>query len=122
MASTEQATPVALPPAAAPEDLDWRGLALCAEVDPELWFPRKGEPSAPAKLLCGRCDVRAECLEYALEMNEQFGVWGGLSTKERMALRRRRKLSHALRQAGASLPYELDEPGCGLSALGGEAA
>lgn len=122
MATTEGAAPVVLPAAAAPEDLDWRGSALCAEVDPELWFPRKGEPSAPAKLLCGRCDVRAECLEYALEMNEQFGVWGGLSTKERMTLRRRQRLRHALRRAGASLPYELDKPGCGLATQGGEAA
>jgi WhiB family redox-sensing transcriptional regulator len=100
----------------------WRELALCAQVDPELWFPEKGESPAAAKLLCGRCEVRAECLELALETNEQFGIWGGLSSKERRGLRRRRRLRLALQRAGAALPFDLDEPGCGLSLPGGEAA
>jgi len=103
-------------------DRDWRELALCTQVDPELWFPVKGESPAAAKLLCGRCEVRAECLEFALDSNEQFGVWGGLSSDERRALRRRRRLRRALERAGAPLPFELGEPGCGLSLPGGEAA
>jgi len=100
----------------------WLDSALCLQFDGDMWFPEKGASPAPAKLLCGRCDVRAECLEYALETNEEFGIWGGLSTAERRTLRRRRRLRRTLERAGAPLPFELDEPGCGLSATGGEAA
>lgn len=73
-------------------DEQWRDIALCAEVDPELWFPERGEPSTAAKLVCGWCPVRAECLAFALERNEQFGVWGGLSAMERRRLRRALRL------------------------------
>lgn len=69
-------------------DESWREMALCAQVDPELWFPEMGEPSAAAKLICGWCEVRAECLAFALANNEQYGVWGGLSVKDRQFLRR----------------------------------
>lgn len=91
MFRTEQAAPVVLPAAAALEDVDWRDLALCAEVDPELWFPGKGASNRAAKLVCGACEVRAECLAVALEANEQYGVWGGLSPNERRRLRRRHR-------------------------------
>ena len=101
---------------------DWRELALCLQFNGDMWFPEKRESPAAAKLLCGRCDVRAECLEFALGTNEDYGIWGGLSTAERKALRRRRRLRRALDRAGVALPFELDKPGCGLSAPGGEAA
>jgi WhiB family redox-sensing transcriptional regulator len=101
---------------------DWRELALCLQFNGDVWFPEKGESPAAAKLLCGRCEVRAECLEFALDTNEDYGIWGGLSTAERKSLRRRRRLRRALDRAGVALPFELDEPGCGLSAPGGEAA
>jgi WhiB family redox-sensing transcriptional regulator len=101
---------------------DWRELALCLQFNGDLWFPEKGESPAAAKLLCGRCDARAECLEFALDTNEDYGIWGGLSTAERKALRRRRRLRRALDRAGVAVPFDLDEPGCGLSAPGGEAA
>lgn len=68
---------------------DWRDLALCAEIDPELFFPEKGESSGPAKRVCAGCEVRAECLQYALDHGERFGVWGGLSERERRELGRR---------------------------------
>ena len=67
---------------------DWRDLALCAEVDPELFFPDKGESSRPAKRMCAGCEVRAECLQDALDHGERFGVWGGLSERERRELAR----------------------------------
>jgi WhiB family redox-sensing transcriptional regulator len=67
---------------------DWRALALCAEVDPELFFPNKGESSRPAKRICAVCEVRAECLQDALDRGEQFGVWGGTSERERRVLAR----------------------------------
>lgn len=57
--------------------------ALCAQTDPELFHPAKGEPTAPAKRVCAACPVRAECREYALRRHEPHGVWGGLSARER---------------------------------------
>ena len=67
---------------------DWRDLALCAQTNPESFFPDKGESPRPAKRVCAACEVRAECLQYALDRGERFGVWGGLSERERRALAR----------------------------------
>jgi hypothetical protein len=64
----------------------WRDLARCAETDPEMFFPEKGESVRPAKRVCAGCEVRAECLQDALDRGERFGVWGGLSERERRAL------------------------------------
>jgi WhiB family transcriptional regulator, redox-sensing transcriptional regulator len=63
--------------------------ALCAETDPEAFFPEKGGSFREAKRICTGCEVRAECLEYALANDERFGVWGGLSERERHRIRRR---------------------------------
>jgi WhiB family transcriptional regulator, redox-sensing transcriptional regulator len=80
---------------AAPEDLSWMDRGLCTEVGGDLFFPAKGEPSAPAKSVCRGCEVRAECLEYALahggEPWARHGVWGGLSERERRQESRRRQ-------------------------------
>jgi WhiB family redox-sensing transcriptional regulator len=65
---------------------DWTELALCAQVDPDAWFPPKGGNVAQPKAVCRQCPVRAECLEYALEHGERFGVWGGLTERERRPL------------------------------------
>jgi WhiB family redox-sensing transcriptional regulator len=70
-------------------DVGWQLRALCSQMDPELWFPEPWEDEAPAKAVCGRCPVRAACLAYALDTNEQHGVWGGLSPEERREARRR---------------------------------
>lgn len=71
---------------------DWRDSALCAQVDPEAWFPAKGQPNKDAKRICRSCEVRVECLEYALSQEEdEPGVWGGLSERERRRLRRERR-------------------------------
>jgi WhiB family redox-sensing transcriptional regulator len=88
----------------------WRDLALCAQTDPEAFFPDKGESSAPAKKVCGRCEVRAECLQEALDRNERFGVWGGLSERERRVLARqpnpvRHCPRHGLAMAGGPVLY-----------------
>jgi WhiB family redox-sensing transcriptional regulator len=66
----------------------WMSQALCTEVDPEAFFPEHGERNKDAKRVCAKCDVRAECLDYALDNNELYGVWGGLSGYERTNLRR----------------------------------
>jgi WhiB family redox-sensing transcriptional regulator len=67
---------------------DWRDLALCAQTDPEAFFPDKGESTAAAKKVCAVCEVRAECLQDALDRHEMYGVWGGLSERERRVLAR----------------------------------
>jgi len=66
----------------------WHDLARCAETDPEMFFPENGESARPAKRVCGGCEVRAECLQDALDRGERFGVWGGLSERERRVLAR----------------------------------
>lgn len=70
------------------EPLGWQGDALCAQTDPEAFFPEKGGSTREAKRICDSCEVRAECLSYALENDERFGIWGGLSERERRKLRR----------------------------------
>jgi WhiB family transcriptional regulator, redox-sensing transcriptional regulator len=65
------------------DELSWQERALCAQTDPEAFFPEKGGSTRDAKKVCVGCDVRAECLEYALEHDERFGIWGGLSERER---------------------------------------
>ena len=70
-------------------DESWREDALCAETDPEAFFPEKGGSTREAKRVCVGCDVRTECLEYALSNDERFGIWGGLSERERRKLKKR---------------------------------
>ena len=75
-----------LPIFGAPDDdgvMGWQERALCAQTDPEAFFPEKGGSTREAKKVCVGCDVRGECLEYALEHDERFGIWGGLSERER---------------------------------------
>ena len=71
----------------------WTQEALCAETDPEIFFPSKGDKEAVvlARTVCAECPVAAQCLDYALRMNETHGVWGGLSPKQRAQLRNGRK-------------------------------
>ncbi|MBO1900616.1 WhiB family transcriptional regulator [Leucobacter weissii] len=70
------------------EALAWQADALCAQTDPEAFFPEKGGSTREAKRVCEGCEVRSECLEYALANDERFGIWGGLSERERRKLRR----------------------------------
>jgi WhiB family transcriptional regulator, redox-sensing transcriptional regulator len=71
-----------------PDDvLSWQDAGLCAEVDPDLWFPEKGGSVAYAKRVCRSCPVAAECLKFALANDERWGVWGGLSERERRRLK-----------------------------------
>lgn len=65
----------------------WQAEALCAQTDPEAFFPEKGGSTNEAKLVCQCCLVRTECLDYALANDERFGIWGGLSERERRRLR-----------------------------------
>nr|WP_283234660.1 WhiB family transcriptional regulator [Candidatus Protofrankia californiensis] len=67
---------------------EWQERALCAQTDPEAFFPEKGGSTREAKRICSGCEVRSQCLEYALEKDERFGIWGGMSERERRRLRR----------------------------------
>jgi WhiB family redox-sensing transcriptional regulator len=76
--------------------VDWRRDAACRDEDPELFFPIGSTGPAidqanAAKRVCARCDVREECLEFALASNQDAGVWGGLTEEERRSLRRQRQ-------------------------------
>jgi WhiB family redox-sensing transcriptional regulator len=71
------------------EVMEWQERALCAQTDPEAFFPEKGGSTREAKRICSGCEVRAECLEYALANDERFGIWGGMSERERRKQRRR---------------------------------
>ena len=82
--------PVLLPltTADAAEVMEWQERALCAQTDPEAFFPEKGGSTREAKRVCLSCEVRGECLEYALANDERFGIWGGLSERERRRLKK----------------------------------
>jgi WhiB family transcriptional regulator, redox-sensing transcriptional regulator len=68
---------------------EWQEHSLCSQTDPEAFFPEKGGSTREAKRICSRCEVKDECLEYALGHDERFGIWGGLSERERRKLKRR---------------------------------
>jgi WhiB family redox-sensing transcriptional regulator len=68
--------------------LAWQEQALCAQTDPEAFFPEKGGSTREAKRICVGCEVKGDCLEYALGQDERFGIWGGLSERERRRLKR----------------------------------
>jgi WhiB family transcriptional regulator, redox-sensing transcriptional regulator len=67
---------------------EWQERALCAQTDSEAFFPEKGGSTREAKRVCQDCPVRMECLEYAMANDERFGIWGGLSERERRRLKR----------------------------------
>ena len=74
-------------------DYSWRRESLCADTDPELFFPigTTGQALlqiAKAKSVCCECPVHVECLEFALETNQDTGIWGGTSEEERRQIRR----------------------------------
>lgn len=83
--------------------LEWmqRGACHSPDVDDSWFFPTRGDSLRPAKMVCRDCQVREDCLEYALAIGEKFGVWGGMSERERRRLRRQRALAE---KAGRPAP------------------
>jgi WhiB family redox-sensing transcriptional regulator len=82
----------------------WRQHAACGEVDPKVFFPvgvtgAAVTAIAAAKAICTGCDVRAECLEFAVTTNQEYGIWGGTSEEERRDIRRARRVARRLRRA-----------------------
>lgn len=74
--------------------MDWRSCAACRDEDPELFFPIGNtgpalQQTKEAKSICHTCPVIEQCLQFALETGQNFGVWGGMSEVERLALKRR---------------------------------
>ena len=89
--------------------MDWRHVAACREVDPELFFPIGTTGLAldqidAAKQVCEACPVSGECLEFALGTNQEAGVWGGLTEDERRRLRKGIDVAPAPAGAPASRP------------------
>lgn len=81
----------------------WGHLAACAGVDPELFYPGRGEDTQPAKTVCASCPVRARCLLHAIATTERWGVWGCASERERRQLRGR--ITRERRTRGNSLTW-----------------
>ena len=75
------------------EPKTWWDFANCLGVEPDLFFPERGASTKEAKEVCRGCVVRDDCLEYALDHGEKFGIWGGMSERERRRLRRQRALA-----------------------------
>lgn len=71
-------------------ELGWQRLANCLGLDPDVFFPERGASTREAKEVCRGCVVRAECLDFAVANGERFGIWGGLSERERRKVRRAR--------------------------------
>jgi WhiB family redox-sensing transcriptional regulator len=64
----------------------WHSLALCAQTDSEAFFPEKGASAKPAKRICAECPVQTQCLDWALDRGERYGIWGGTTHNERRAI------------------------------------
>ncbi len=72
---------------------DWTLEALCSSSDGDAWFPDTGGVATLARAICRGCPVRLECLDYAIEIGDQWGIWGALSYPERLEEKRRRELT-----------------------------
>lgn len=82
-----------------PSQEGWVEYALCSETDPEAFYPKKGHRDHLAKEICRRCEVQDECLQFALENDEMFGVWGGVGERARRKMRAERD-REAARETG----------------------
>ena len=68
--------------------LRWADKGLCVGSDPDLFFPQRGEDMSCACEMCRSCPVRQACLDYAIESNQRFGIWGGKSPSQRRRMQR----------------------------------
>ncbi len=80
-------------------ELSWQRLANCLGLDPDVFFPERGASTREAKEVCRGCVVRSECLDFAVDNGERFGIWGGLSERERRKVRRARADGHGAASA-----------------------
>lgn len=82
----------------------WMAEAACRDRDPSFFFPSTGDGVLRAQVVCARCPVKAECLDYALTNEIHHGVWGGMSERARRRLRLQRRAT----QDGAGVRARLD--------------
>lgn len=75
------------------DDLAWQDRANCTGANADLFFPERGASTRTAKAICRACDVREDCLEFAITTGEKFGIWGGMSERERRKVRRDRQIA-----------------------------
>jgi WhiB family redox-sensing transcriptional regulator len=78
--------------------MSWETNARCNDHDPEIFFDPRVRFERRAKAICGRCDVRTDCLLFALQARVEYGVWGGLNGKERRTILRRSAKQADLRE------------------------
>ena len=78
--------------ALAVDDLGWQDYANCRGADADLFFPERGASTRKAKGICAECQVQVDCLEFAVTKSEKFGIWGGLSERERRKIRKARAM------------------------------
>jgi WhiB family redox-sensing transcriptional regulator len=79
--------------ALAVDELSWQDYANCRGADADLFFPERGASTRKAKAICTACEVRDDCLDFALRCGEKFGIWGGMSERERRRVRRERSIA-----------------------------
>lgn len=83
------------------ERYEWQARAACHGIEPEVFFPISDDDAWRAKEICTACEVRPRCLAFSLTNRERYGVWGGVTEKERQEMFRRgtaqRILAEALR-------------------------
>jgi WhiB family redox-sensing transcriptional regulator len=87
-----------------PDAEEWMAAGLCAQTDPDAFFPEKGGSTREAKAVCRRCPVIDECLTYAIEHDERFGIWGGYSERERRRIKRGERV-HAAHGPDCTCPH-----------------
>jgi WhiB family transcriptional regulator, redox-sensing transcriptional regulator len=73
------------------DTMGWADLGSCVGRDPDLFFPERGADTSRARALCRSCPVRSECLDYALQSGQKFGIWGGMTPAQRRRLVRPEK-------------------------------
>ncbi len=78
----------------------WTEDANCKGADADIFFPERGASTRKAKAICRACSVQSECLEFAIENSEKFGIWGGLSERERRRIKRQRIEDSEIRDVG----------------------
>jgi WhiB family redox-sensing transcriptional regulator len=91
--------------------VDWRTRAACLAVDPGLFFPERGVSARKGKSVCRGCPVRVDCLQFALENGMRFGIYGGLSERERRTMNPRRSATSASPRLCASGRHRKNGPG-----------
>ncbi len=80
-------------------DMAWQDFANCRGADPDLFFPERGASTRTAKSICRECTVQDQCLEFAIVSSEKFGIWGGMSERERRKIRKERQIAARRRRA-----------------------